>query len=54
MVNPDHDFENIFTKYEVKYSWYDKIVMGLVLLIIFICLGIMLYGIANPSYLMCH
>jgi len=54
MLDPNHDYQNLFAKYEVKYSLFDKIVMGLVFLIIFICLGMMLYGIAHPLWLMCH
>jgi hypothetical protein len=54
MLDPNHDYQNLFAKYEVKYSLYDKIIMGLVFLIIFICLGFMLYGVFHPLYLLCH
>ena len=53
MLEPNHDYQNLFTKYEVKYSLFDKIVMGFVLTTMVICVGFLIYGVFNPIYLMC-
>ena len=40
-------------KYKPDLCLYDKIVMGLVLTTMVICVGFLIYGVFNPIYLMC-
>lgn len=52
MCNCESDL-NCIPKYKCKLSLYDKIVMGLVLSVLVICVGFLIYGVFNPIYLMC-
>lgn len=52
MCNCDDDLKCV-PQYKHKYEVFDKIVMGLVLSIISICLCLLVYGVFNPVYLMC-
>jgi len=52
MCNHEEDFRGI-AKYKHKYELFDKIVMGLVLTTMIICLALIVYGAINPVYLMC-
>lgn len=52
MCNCEDDLKCI-PKYKHKYELFDKIVMGLVLTTIIICLALTVYGVFNPTYVMC-
>ena len=52
MCNCEDDLTCI-AKYKHKYELFDKIVMGLVLSILIICVSLILYGVFNPIYLLC-
>jgi hypothetical protein len=52
MCNCDDDL-NCIPKYKCKLNLYDKLVMGLVLLTLVICVSFLIYNVFNPKYLMC-
>jgi hypothetical protein len=52
MCNCEDDLKCI-TKYKPNLCLYDKIIMGLVLTTMIICVGFLIYGVFNPIYLMC-
>ena len=52
MCNCEDDLKCV-PKYKHKYELFDKIVMGLVLTTMVICVGVLVYGIFEPMYLMC-
>jgi hypothetical protein len=52
MCNCDEDLKCV-PKYKHKYELFDKIVMGLVLTTLIICVSLLLYGVFNPIYLLC-
>jgi len=52
MCNCEEDLKCV-PKYKHKYELFDKIVMGLVLTTIIICLALVVYEAINPIYLMC-
>jgi len=52
MCNCEDDLKCV-PKYKHKYELFDKIVMGLVLTTIIICLALLIYGVYSPMYLMC-
>ena len=52
MCNHDDDLKCV-PCYKPKLTWYDHIVIGLVLSILVIGLGLLIYGVFNPIYLMC-
>jgi hypothetical protein len=52
MCNCEDDLKRI-PKYKPNIELFDKIVMGLVLTTMVICVGVLIYGIFEPMYLMC-
>lgn len=52
MCNCEDDLKSI-PKYKPNIELYDKIIMGLVLTTMIICVGFLIYGVFNPVYLMC-
>mgnify|MGYP003346828623 CR=1 FL=1 len=52
MCNHEDDLKCI-TYYKPKLDWFDKLVMGLVLCILIVCLSFIIYGVFNPIYLVC-
>jgi hypothetical protein len=52
MCNCEDDLKCI-TKYKANLNLYDKIIMGLVMSIVIVCLCLLVYGVFNPVYLMC-
>lgn len=52
MCNCEDDLKCV-PKYKPNIKLFDKIVMGLVLTTMIICVGFLIYGVFNPVYLMC-
>jgi hypothetical protein len=52
MCNCEDDLKSV-PKYKPNIKLFDKIVMGLVLTTMVICVGFLIYGVFNPVYLMC-
>ena len=52
MCNNEDDLKSV-TKYKPTLCLYDKIIMGLVMSIVIICLCLLVYCVFNPVYLMC-
>ena len=52
MCNNDDDLKCV-PKYKPNLELFDKLIMGLVLTTMVICLGVLVYGIFKPMYLMC-
>lgn len=52
MCNCENDLKCV-PKYKPNIELFDKIVMGLVLTTMVICVGFLIYGVFNPVYLMC-
>jgi hypothetical protein len=52
MCNNENDLKSV-PKYKPNIELFDKIVMGLVLTTMVICVGFLIYGVFNPIYLMC-
>jgi hypothetical protein len=52
MCNCDDDLNSVPT-FKPKLDLFDKIVMGLVLYTMIICVSFLTYGVFNPKYLMC-
>jgi hypothetical protein len=52
MCNCENNLKCI-TKYKANLNLYDKIIMGLVMSIVIVCLCLLVYGVFNPIYLMC-
>ena len=52
MCNNEEDLKRI-PKYKPTLELFDKLVMGLVLTTMVICVGVLVYGIFEPMYLMC-
>jgi hypothetical protein len=52
MCNCEDDLKRI-PKFRPTLELFDKIVMGLVLTTMVICVGVLIYGIFEPIYLMC-